>query len=138
MECRWPATWAIVRPPSPPFLGSAGQRVPAVKGRDVHRPAPRYGKNRPNPAARSSRDGRGTGDNDHDALRATLGRRKSVTIATLHQSFAVSVSAFATGWAKDGREAQIGGATMAKRKEPGLLERLRQSFHRFWNECPEA
>jgi hypothetical protein len=60
---------------------------------------------------------------------------ESVTIVRLHQSFAVSVFLFATAPIRDWTQAQTGGTTMATlQKKAGWIERLKQSFHRFWNE----
>jgi hypothetical protein len=60
---------------------------------------------------------------------------KLVTIVGLHRLFAVSVFPFSTAWPETGRWLKTGGTTVAKRqKKTGFIERLRQSFRRFWNE----
>jgi hypothetical protein len=57
---------------------------------------------------------------------ACTGAHESLTITRLHQSFAVSVFPFATASVKTGRR--------HNQKEAGWIERLKHSFHRFWNE----
>jgi hypothetical protein len=61
-------------------------------------------------------------------------RQESVTIAHLHRLFAVSISPSSTAAVK-GWMVQTGGTTMAMRQmKAGWIERLKYSFHRFWNE----
>ena len=57
-----------------------------------------------------------------------------VTNVGLHNSFAVSVLTISIADIKTGRNDQGGGHMAKRQKKLGFVQRLKQSFHRFWNE----
>ena len=57
-----------------------------------------------------------------------------VTNVGLHNSFAVSVLSTQPPASKTGRNDKRGSHMAKRQKKSGFVERLKQSFHRFWNE----